>query len=300
MEKNTKPLQKLFYLLLLLLFSHSNAKGQDNLLSAQRVKSQFQPSLQLVWETDTLLSTVESVIYDASTDLLYTANINGHFMARDGNGFISKVDLKGNIIEQKWIVGLDAPTGLGIHKGRLYTTDINRIVEIDISKGEIIKIYPVDGAEAFNDVAIGKDGSVYCSDTGGNQIFALKAGKVQLTKDNIDTPNGLLVEDNKILVTQWSPKTISSLDLSSQELIPFAHGIEGTDGLEDVGDGTYLASGFFGVIYQLAKDGSKTLLLDTSSQKIKAADIDYIPKKNLLLIPTMDSNKVMAYRYPLE
>ncbi len=256
-------------------------------------------ALTVLWETDTLLKTVESVIYDAASQFIYTANINGHFMNKDGNGFISKVNLAGEIVAEKWITGLDAPTGLGIYQGKLYTTDIDRIVEIDMAKAAVSNTYAVKGAKAFNDVAVGMDGTVYCSDTGGNQIFALKNGQVVLVKEGIDTPNGLLLDKNRFLVTQWTPRTVSMLDLSSKQLTPFAGGITGTDGLAAIGDGTYLASGFHGLIYHLAADGSKELLLNTSKEQIKAADIDYIISQKTLLIPTMDGNKVMAFKVAL-
>ena len=106
-----------------------------------KVKETTQAPLQLLWETDTLLKTVESVLYDPSTQFIYTANINGHFMAKDGNGSIGKLNLKGEIIDANWITGLDAPTGLHVKNGKLYTTDIDRVVEIDLAKAKIILTY---------------------------------------------------------------------------------------------------------------------------------------------------------------
>lgn len=252
--------------------------------------------LTLVWQTDTLLTTVESVIYDSVSNLIYTANINGHFMDKDQNGFISKVNLAGEIVQLKWIIGLDAPTGLGIYQGKLYTTDIDKIVEIDISSGTIEHIYPVEKAVALNDIAIGEDGTVYSSDTGGNQIFALKDGKVTLIKDNIDTPNGLLVQEDQLLVTQWTPRKVSSLDLATQSVTPFAGEIKGPDGLEAYDTNSYLVSGFDGQLYLIRADGKKILCFDTSQDQLKAADIDFIRSKNLILVPTMTGNKIMAYR----
>jgi len=46
----------------------------------------------------------------------------------------------------------------------------------------------------------------------------------------------------------------------------------------------------------LIKPGEeKVKLLDTTPQEINAADIDYIPSKNLLLVPTFFDDRVMAY-----
>ena len=262
---------------------------------AQTSKS-VEPTLTLLWETEPLLNTVESVIYDPQSELIYTANIHGHFMNKDGNGYISKVGIDGKVIESHWITGLDAPTGLGIYKGKLYTTDIDQIIEIELATGKILKKYPVEGAKAFNDIAIGPDGTVYGSDTGGNQIFTLKGGKVELWQKDIDTPNGLLVLKGKLLVTQWNPKSLGILDLASKHFTQITDGIAGPDGVEVLKDGSYWVSGFDGRVYHVNPTGAKTLVLDTTKEQVKAADIDYIAEKKLLLVPTMSSHKVMAYQ----
>ncbi|GAB5535007.1 MAG: gluconolaconase [Rubricoccaceae bacterium] len=253
-------------------------------------------ALTPLWETDTLLTTIESAIYDSETEAIYTANIDGHFMQKDGQGSIGKVTLDGRIVDAEWISGLNAPTGTGIHNGHLFVTDIDAIVEIDLAAGAVVQRYPIDGAVALNDLAIDADGTVYASDTGGNTLYALRAGVIETVAENLDTPNGLLVDGDRLLITRWTPRTVDWLDLSTQALTPMAQGIAGPDGLEAVGDGSYLASGFDGLVYHLQPDGSKTLLLDTSGEGVRAADIDYVPSERLLLVPTMQSNRLMAYR----
>lgn len=46
------------------------------------------PTLTMKWETDTVLTTCESVLYDPTNDVLYVANIAGNPEGKDGNGFI--------------------------------------------------------------------------------------------------------------------------------------------------------------------------------------------------------------------
>lgn len=256
----------------------------------------FKPKLTLLWETDALLTTVESVIYDPVSKFIYTTNINGHFLKKDGNGFISKIDLNGKIVASHWVKGLDAPTGTGIYQGKLYVTDIDKLVEIDIKQGKVIKTYLIKRAKALNDVEVGKDGTVYCSDTGGNQIFALKQGKIVRIAQNIDTPNGLLMDNGQFLITCWTPKTLNYLDLKTQKVTKISGGLTGPDGIEKVDNQHYLVSGFKGEIHLVRKDGSKQLLLDTQADKVNATDIDYIPSKRLLLVPTFSKNTIRAYR----
>ncbi|MCE7997184.1 MAG: ATP-binding protein [Roseivirga sp.] len=259
----------------------------------------FAQQLTLLWETPTQLPGVESVIYHPQTNVIYAANIIGHFMAKDGNGSIAKISLDGQIIDPEWVTGLDAPTGLGIHKGKLYVTDIDRLVEIDITKAEISNTWPVQGAKAFNDIAIGADGTVYVSDTGGDAVYALKSGSITKVLSNVRGPNGLLEADGKFLMVLWYAQALYSVDLKSAQLMEIATGIANPDGIESVGNGGFLLTGLNGLIYYLDENGQKTLLADTSGDQIQAADIDYIPSKKLLLVPTLNSDKVMAYRLEL-
>ncbi|MBD3241028.1 MAG: hypothetical protein GF331_10620 [Chitinivibrionales bacterium] len=43
-------------------------------------------------------------------------------------------------------------------------------------------------------------------------------------------------------------------------------------------------------------DGTVDLLLDTRKDKVNAADIEYIPDRQLLLVPTFFDDRVVACR----
>ncbi|MEM6644664.1 MAG: ATP/GTP-binding protein [Bacteroidota bacterium] len=258
--------------------------------------AQSSSPLTLLWETDSLLTTIESAIYDAESGFIYTTNIEGHFMDKDGVGSISKVSMEGEIVVRDWIAGLNAPTGTAIHDGRLYVTDIDAIVVVDIAAGTVEARHAVEGAVALNDIAVDADGIVYASDTGGNAIYRMRDGQMTALVTDIDTPNGLLPQGDDLLITRWTPQTVDRLSLETLDLAPMGTGIAGPDGLEAVGDGTYLASGFNGLVYHVQADGTKQLLLDTTAEGARAADIDYVPARRLLLVPTMQHNTLRAYR----
>ncbi|MEM1270938.1 MAG: ATP-binding protein [Bacteroidota bacterium] len=266
------------------------------LVPAVSVSAQPVPTLTPVWETDTLLTTVESAIYDPETNLIYTTNIDGHFMDKDGQGSISTVTTDGQIQDARWITGLNAPTGTGIWEGHLFVTDLDAIVEIDIAAGAVVQRHAIEGAVALNDLAIDDEGTVFASDTGGNTIYALRDGTIEAVASGIETPNGLHPEAGRLLITRWTPRSVDWLNLSDQTLEPVAEGIPGPDGLEPVGDGRYLASGFNGLVYLIEAGREKTLLLDTTEEGQRAADIEYIQTLNLLVVPTMQRNTLAAYR----
>ena len=76
-------------------------------------------TLREFWIVDNL-STPESVVYDSLNNLLYVSSINGDPADKDRNGYISKINLKGEIVEKKWIATLDAPKGMAISDNYLY------------------------------------------------------------------------------------------------------------------------------------------------------------------------------------
>ena len=48
-----------------------------------------------------------------------------------GKGFISRVDLAGNMLEREWVTGGCMPReAMGMVNRRLYVSDIDRLVEI--------------------------------------------------------------------------------------------------------------------------------------------------------------------------
>lgn len=247
------------------------------------------------WETEPVLTTCESVIYDKANDVLYVANINGTPDGKDGNGFISKVSLDGKVTEAQWVKGMDAPKGMGIANGKLYVTDIDRVHEIDISSGKITKTYPVQGAKFLNDITTDAAGKVYVSDMAAGQILVLENGKLTKWIENLQGPNGLFAEGNEILTVLWDAKTLNTIDPSSKQLTVKTDSIENGDGIEAIGNGEYLVSSWNGMVTHIGSDWKKTLVLDTRADSASAADIEYIQEKNLLLVPTFFKNKVIAY-----
>ena len=247
------------------------------------------------WQTEPVLTTVESVIYDKSGDVIYSANMNCKADSLDGNGFISKMSLDGKISTLHWIDGMDAPKGMGINNGKLYVADVNKIHEVDIASGKIIKTYPVEGSQFLNDLTIDDAGKVYVSDSNTGNVYMLDNGAVSVWLSNVGGPNGLLSEGSNIWVLSWKDQTMNSVDANKQITMK-ADSLENPDGVEAVGDGTYLVSAWNGLIRLVDPNtGKVSIILDTRADSLNAADIDYIPEKKLLLVPTFFKNSVTAY-----
>ena len=84
-------------------------------------------TLELAWELQGF-SNPESVIYDAQLNHFYVSNVNGAPNEKAGNGFISIVSFDGRMIQEKWMIGLNAPKGLAIHNRTLYVADIDELL----------------------------------------------------------------------------------------------------------------------------------------------------------------------------
>lgn len=250
------------------------------------------PTLSKVWETTEELTTNESALYHKDADVIFIANIDGDPVAKDGKGFISKISKSGEIIEKNWVGGLDAPKGMGIAGGKLYVTDIDHLVEIDMATAKVSKKYKVEGAKFLNDLDTFED-KVYFSDMETGKIHLFHNGTFSIFAENQNNINGLRISadgtlyglDGEGLKKYKSDGTFEILNAN----------VKGGDGLVILGDNVFVASRWQGEIY-LIKDGIETLLLDTKADESNTADIDYVPSEGLVIVPTFFKNKVAAYK----
>ena len=269
-----------------------NGMEQDSgTMAAEEENMQQEPSLEMAWETDTVLTTNESVLYSPEDNMLYVSNIDGQPTEKDGKGFISKLSHDGKVQKLKWVSGLDGPKGMGIMDGKLYVTNIDELVEIDLKSGKITKRYPVEGGQFLNDVVIG-DKAVYFSDMNTGKLHKLSDGKVSTVKEGLKGINGLDFRNGDVYMnTEAGIQRLAAdgkLETINEE-------VTGGDGLVIIDDDTYLASRWQGEIW-LINEGGATKLLDSKADEIQTADIGYIPEEKLVLVPRFFSNKVTAYK----
>ena len=245
------------------------------------------------WETEAQLKVPESVLYDAGRKVLYVSNIDGEPWANDGKGSIGKVGLDGKIIAVEWVTGLSAPKGLAMRESRLYVADLTNLVVIDIEKGAIAERIAVPGSERLNDVTLGSDDSIYVSDTGTRRVFAIKNGKPAVYLESLERPNGLLFHDGSLYLLDGEGLYRVGEDRS---LKPLSNGMKGgVDGVENVADGEFIVSCWYGTIHYVNSDGTREVLLDTHEQKVNSADIGYDSRQRIVYVPTFFKNTIVAY-----
>jgi sugar lactone lactonase YvrE len=252
-----------------------------------------------LWETSKELRIPESVVYDETRKILYVSNINGKSGEKDGQGFISKVSLDGKIKALKWVTGLNAPKGSAIYQDKLYVSDIDHVVEIDLNTGTILANHPAPGAQFLNDAAADAAGNIYVSDMSpeNSAIYQLSHGRmsVWMKGPEISRPNGLAIEGTRLLVGNSGDGALKAINLADKDINTIAHVGSGIDGLRPDGKGNYIISDWQGKTSLVTESGKIIVLIDTTDAKINAADLEYIPGKRLLLIPTFFDNRIMAH-----
>ena len=251
-----------------------------------------------VWKTDTLFRVPECVIYDKDNDVIYVSNMNDNPREKDGNGFISRLSTSGEILDLKWVEDMSSPKGLGIYEGKLYVSDVDEVIVIDIAEGMIEERIAIEGAKMINDITIDSRGNVYVSDSDNNNIFLISNGVVSnWLSEGLNEPNGVLLDGEKLLLASMGSEDFAAIDLGTKEITVLTEGINKGDGIAKVSiPGRCLVTDWFGQVFMIYPDGSKVILLDTRDAEIGAADIDYIPEKNLLLVPTFAKHHVVAYK----
>ncbi|MDE3250854.1 MAG: ATP/GTP-binding protein, partial [Bacteroidota bacterium] len=160
------------------------------LVQANVVKAQHK--LEKVWQTDSILKTPESVLFDAKEQLLYVANIDGQPWEKDGKGFISKLDLDGHVLNLHWVTGLHCPKGMTRVDNHLYVADADSLVTIDIISAKVVARSSTTGVEQLNDVTSDKGGRVYVTDSKTGKIYQLKGDALVLLVEGLKGLNGIL------------------------------------------------------------------------------------------------------------
>jgi hypothetical protein len=255
-------------------------------------------SLNEVWTTDTIMRTCESVLFDEDRQVLFVACINGAPSEKNGTGYIARLKPDGTIETAEWVTGLNAPKGMGLHGKMLYVTDIDQVVVIDIELGQISKKIDIPGASFLNDISIDSDGTVYFSDSDTGWLWKYADGEATpWIKEGLDRPNGLFVEESRVLLASSGSSDLKIIDKAAGTLETVTTEIGAGDGVEFTGEkGHYIVSSWLGEVFMVFHDFSKVTLLKTSDQKINSADIGFNVKEKMVYIPTFYDNRVVAYK----
>ena len=249
------------------------------------------PNLEQAWVA-TGFAAPEGVATDGS--VLYISNVAGEGNAKDGEGWISRVSLQGEVLEEQWVQGLNAPKGMAIRDGKLFVSDFDAYHVIDIASGQIENTYPVEGAGFLNDITVWQNG-VYLSDSGSARIFQIDVNgyKEWLADDRLGGVNGLTADGERLLIATMSSGSLFET-LGARDLTEIATGMENADGIAVLDDGSYLVSSWPGQIWHVGSDGQTAEIHNTEDTPTYQNDLTRVG--DMIIVPNWQPGTVTAWR----
>lgn len=157
---------------------------------------QAAPSLKLVSEVKGF-SSPESAAWDGSHYLVSNVGKELKPTAKDGDGFISRMDAKGENLKLDFITGLNAPKGLLVIGNTLYVCDIDVLLGFDLESGKknFEVSFAADGVTFLNDICAAGEGRAMVSATDKNMVYLVDLREKSATPLKFDHapkgPNGL-------------------------------------------------------------------------------------------------------------
>jgi len=232
----------------------------------------------------------ESVAQDKDGNI-YVSEIGERDVDKDGK--ITMIDKSGKRITI--VDDLYDPKGLVLFGNKLYVTDRDVVVEVDL-KSKSSAVYA--GTMQFprspvflNDIDVDDKGNLYVSDSGDfkstGQIFVIKTtGEIETIFEDernlIKAPNGLLLDGETLFILDWAGEFFQA-DLNKKSFKKIADGFNGGDGIAKVKETFFLSSWLEGKLYKLI-DGKAELVSDKFEA---AADISLSQDNKKVYVPDM-------------
>lgn len=274
------------------------------------------PALPQKVTTITGLSTPESVIWSAKEDAWFVSNINGSPVAKDGNGFISRVSRDGVIDSLHFImsgrdsVTLNGPKGMALAGDTLWVADIDAIRAFDAHTGKPVASIELGKQATFlNDVAVGPDGVIYITDSGlgfddkGNpthpgpdRIFGLtgRTTKVLAEGDWLNRPNGITWDaaNSRFVVVPFGGTALLGWKPGVAKVDTIGTGPGAQDGVEFVGGDLLVTSWADSSVFAVSSTGDRKVVTGAASP----ADLGVDQVRGLIAIPLFTKDEVDIWR----
>jgi hypothetical protein len=183
-----------------------------------------------VWAqiTVTDLQTPYSFVSNSLGKEYFISSVNGDPQSADNNGFITKLDASGKLVNLKFIQGgtdgitLNAPKGMALVEQTLYIADLDTLRAFDTVSGKSIASTSMAAAPgqvpvSLTDVAYDGAGLLYCSDQRGNRIYRVELPSRKVTLLVADPalagPAGLAVhpKSGQLIAVSWEKGKIFSI-----------------------------------------------------------------------------------------
>jgi sugar lactone lactonase YvrE len=254
----------------------------------------------------------ESAKYDGELDVWYVSNVNGTPVAKDRNGYISRLKGDGTMDSLKFIVSgakgvtLNAPKGMALQGDTIWVADIQTLRGLNRRTGLPVVSIDVKGSKFLNDVALGPDG-IYITDTGvegsagglkhsgPDRIYRVGPDRkpvVALESDSLAGPNGITWDGKRgqFIVVPFAGNVVRAWAPGSKAAVPVATTKGQLDGVELLDEQHLLITSWAdSSLFTLDQAGTATTLYGGLPSP---ADIGVDTKRNRVAIPLLMENRV--------
>jgi sugar lactone lactonase YvrE len=265
--------------------------------------------------------TPESVRYDSAGDLFYVSNINGSPLAKDNNGFISRMKPDGAIDSLELIAGgrggvtLNAPKGLALIGDTLWVADIDAVRAFNVRTGAVVATVDLSSFHAvfLNDICVGGDGALYITDSGmkpsgdamahvagADRIFRIDAAHhatIALASDSLHWPNGITWDPSgqRFIVVPFDkvPQILAWRPGTPQPKI-IGYGSGQYDGVEILGDRRLIITSWADSTISIRDGNVRTAIRELPSP----ADIGIDTRRMHIAVPLLTKDRVEIITIP--
>lgn len=257
----------------------------------------------------------DQVIWHAPSKTWFVSNLGGGIsLEKDNNGWITRTDAKGTIIETFWIgieEGMHAPSGMTITDDFLYVVDRDGVYEIDIKNKKVATFFPIPTGKFLNDIVRSSNGDLYVSDFFGDRIYKIsyitKKVEVWLETKRLEAPDGLYMNNDELIVASWGilsePGTFDtsklgdllSVDLKTKEITTLVKEVGNLEGVTKIGKCYFITDWAAGKLLKVnAKKGE---VVDFISSLKNPTDPDFSSELNVLAFPQHGTNQVLFVNF---
>lgn len=200
------------------------------------------------------------------------ANSGGGRGEIDADGWISKVSAGGEMLAERFAVGMIAPGGMVLDRGVIYVADGDTIHMVDPDNGILMRSIAVPGAGRLSDITA-LNASLYAVDGSDGTLYQIAGADVAewVQDERLTGARSLVADQDGLLVPVGASGSVYRVD-EAKRVSETMSGLTGVNAVAPLEAG-YLATAAPGRIVAISGDGTHETLLDTEENGILQAGI---------------------------